>query len=274
MTTQPKTPAEIYLVPDAEHGNVWHTDATPGEGMCEEDATRYVREDLVPASNEVLARRVVELTAERDTATADYAELQLQHDELQTMLFNEREKAARIKLTLLRGRIMHDENGHEIWCLDPAEVDKAVEAVPAQHSDDLAVDRFASAMKAKLAAARAKGRSGWDDKENCSGKHLAQLLVEHLSKANAGTFEDIANFAMMLHQRGEDPKLLFIALATHVATMYVHQSNTDTHETKAQAVRDFIQWGIQKVDPEFAEFKDCAEHYISTELSQQAKAGD
>lgn len=45
-------------------------------------------------------------------------------------------------------------------------------------------------------------------------------------------------------------------------------------EVKAQAVRDFIQWGIQKVDPEFAEFADCAEHYISTELRQQDKVSN
>jgi hypothetical protein len=32
--------------------------------------------------------------------------------------------------------------------------------------------------------------------------------VEHLLKGNAGTFEDVANFAMMLHQRGADPQLL------------------------------------------------------------------
>ena len=76
------------------------------------------------------------------------------------------------------------------------------------HPDDLAVDRFAPAMKTKLAAARAKGRGGWDDKASCSGEHLAQLLIEHLTKGNAGTFEDIANFAMMLHQRGDDPQLL------------------------------------------------------------------
>jgi hypothetical protein len=77
------------------------------------------------------------------------------------------------------------------------------------HPDDIAVDNFAAAMKLKLAAARDKGRSGWDNKELPStGEHLAQQLIIHLSKANAGTFEDIANFAMMLHQRGEDPALL------------------------------------------------------------------
>ncbi|MCF6783371.1 hypothetical protein [Stutzerimonas stutzeri] len=77
-----------------------------------------------------------------------------------------------------------------------------------QHSDDAAVDRFADAMKAKLANGRAKGRGGWEDPEACSVEFLARLLVDHLAKGNAGTFEDVANFAMMLHQRGADPRVL------------------------------------------------------------------
>ena len=76
------------------------------------------------------------------------------------------------------------------------------------HPDDLAVDRFAAAMKAKLAKSREKGRGGWDDKTQCSGEHLANLLVEHLAKGNEGTFEDVANFAMMLHQRNERTDIL------------------------------------------------------------------
>lgn len=77
-----------------------------------------------------------------------------------------------------------------------------------EHFDDRAVDRFAAAMKAKLAKARGKGRGGWFDRLQCSEKRLAQMLVEHLRKGNEGTFEDVANFAMMLHQRGEDPQVL------------------------------------------------------------------
>ncbi|WP_235088078.1 hypothetical protein [Chromobacterium sp. Beijing] len=77
-----------------------------------------------------------------------------------------------------------------------------------QHTDDLAVDKFATAMKVKLAAARDKGRSGWDDPAQCSVESLAQLLVGHLEKGNAGNFEDIANLCMMLHQRGADPAVL------------------------------------------------------------------
>jgi hypothetical protein len=68
-----------------------------------------------------------------------------------------------------------------------------------QHSDDAAVDRFAMAMKEKLAKARAKGRSGWDDPEKCKVEYLSQLLHEHVAK---GDPVDVSNLAMMLHQRG------------------------------------------------------------------------
>ena len=89
----------------------------------------------------------------------------------------------------------------------------AAPAQPAAHPDDAAVDRFAAAMKAKLAKAREKGRGGWDDPAQCSAEFLAKLLIEHLTKGNAGTFEDVANFAMMLHQRDADPKVLAKAAA-------------------------------------------------------------
>lgn len=77
-----------------------------------------------------------------------------------------------------------------------------------RHSDDAAVDRFAVAMKHKLEIAREKGRSGWDDPAKCSVEFLAELLCGHIGKGNAGTFEDVANFAMMLHQRGAEPSVL------------------------------------------------------------------
>lgn len=94
--------------------------------------------------------------------------------------------------------------------------DKAARA--SRHPDDVAVDRFALAMKAKLADARAKGRSGWDDPAQCSVGYLAQLLVGHLTKTNAGNFEDVANLAMMLHQRGADPSVLAEAAREKLAS--------------------------------------------------------
>lgn len=86
-----------------------------------------------------------------------------------------------------------------------------------QHPDNVAVDTFAAAMKTKLANARAKGRQGWSE-ESVRDEQLAELLVGHLSKSNLGNFEDIANFAMMLHQRGADPAVL--ALAFHRANKH------------------------------------------------------
>ena len=68
------------------------------------------------------------------------------------------------------------------------------------HPDDAAVDRFAAAMKAKLADARAKGRGGWQDKDDCPQQRLSDMLRAHVEK---GDPRDVANFAMFLHQRGE-----------------------------------------------------------------------
>lgn len=78
--------------------------------------------------------------------------------------------------------------------------------------DDIGIDNFAEAMRKKMALSRSKGRSGWDDPALCSGEQLVSALIEHLSKGNDGTFEDIANFAMMLHQRKESPRLLVWAI--------------------------------------------------------------
>lgn len=68
------------------------------------------------------------------------------------------------------------------------------------HPDDIAVDKFAAAMKAKMAKQRAKGRGGWDDKEDCPTERLQKMLVGHIAK---GDPVDVGNFAMMLWNRGE-----------------------------------------------------------------------
>lgn len=68
-------------------------------------------------------------------------------------------------------------------------------AGPSAHPDDEAVDRFAIAMKEKLARKRDAGRCGWED---CSMIRLADMLVDHLDK---GDPVDVANFAMMLFHR-------------------------------------------------------------------------
>lgn len=69
-----------------------------------------------------------------------------------------------------------------------------------EHPDDIAVDRFAAAMKAKLAKKRADGRGGWQDKDGFPAAVLGHMLREHVEK---GDPVDVANFCMMAHQRSE-----------------------------------------------------------------------
>lgn len=70
----------------------------------------------------------------------------------------------------------------------------------AQHPDDIAVDRFACAMKAKMAEGRNKGRYGWDDASVCDSTTLQMFLQQAVWK---GDPVDVGNFAMMLFCRGE-----------------------------------------------------------------------
>jgi hypothetical protein len=65
-----------------------------------------------------------------------------------------------------------------------------------EHSDNAAVDKFASEMKDKLSQARDKGRSGW---ESCSEETLSKMLREHVEK---GDPRDVANFCMFIHTLG------------------------------------------------------------------------
>lgn len=65
------------------------------------------------------------------------------------------------------------------------------------HADDAAVDKFAAAMKEKLAQARAKGRSGW---QSCDPRRLSGMLRHHVEKGDPC---DVANFCMFLWTLGE-----------------------------------------------------------------------
>lgn len=69
------------------------------------------------------------------------------------------------------------------------------------HPHDVAVDSFAALMKSKMAVSRANGRSGWDDPAQCTVEHLSDLLRNSVGR---GDPVDVANFAMMLDQRGSE----------------------------------------------------------------------
>ena len=106
---------------------------------------------------------------------------------------------------ILNGKILFSDGG--TWCTsdnpylsaDIAAMRRIIKT-PVQHSDDVAVDLFAAKMKEKLEKSRDKGRSGW---ESCPIEHLIASLKDHISK---GDPVDVANFAMMISQRGESIK--------------------------------------------------------------------
>lgn len=100
---------------------------------------------------------------------------------------------------------------------------------PSEHPDDLAVDRFAAAMRAKMAKQRAKGYGGWDDPAQCTDESLADKLMTHTQK---GDPVDVANFAMMLHQRhggdtyivGDVLKIAALDFARRVAAAWLPET--------------------------------------------------
>jgi hypothetical protein len=81
--------------------------------------------------------------------------------------------------------------------------------VGGSHPDDLAVDRFvavmAERMKSKLAKKRGEGVTGWDDPEVCHIDYLVSLLLKQIHERAVLDPIDIANIAMMIHERGETP---------------------------------------------------------------------
>ncbi|UIS65513.1 hypothetical protein [Acidovorax phage AP1] len=111
-------------------------------------------------------------------------------------------------LQLLYAAAAHEEPGDTLGAITAAiqHLQAVQEAEPATHPDDIAVDRFAAAMKDKLAAARAKGRGGWGTAE-CTQDRLSHMLREHVEK---GDPRDVANFCLFLWARGE-----VIAAAPH-----------------------------------------------------------
>src|SRR5690554_137572 len=93
---------------------------------------------------------------------------------------------------------------HEVWGTAAAALcsvfweagKRGAEQQPAPHPDDAAVDRFAAAMKAKLAKKRSEGRTVWQE---ANSVYLSELLREHVEK---GDPVDVGNLAMMIHENG------------------------------------------------------------------------
>ena len=115
------------------------------------------------------------------------------------------------------------------------------------HPDDLAVDAFAALMKQKMAVARDKGRSGWENKSQCDSNTFAKLIASHLHKDNEGNLIDLANLLMMFaHHSGNASQILnYLQFPDkEMATFEHHGVTFDTNQpylwvTSIQA--DFIE---------------------------------
>jgi hypothetical protein len=106
-----------------------------------------------------------------------------------------------------------------LLCIDfaraiEADLRASFAAVPAsepEHRDDIAVDKFSIAMKARMKQKRANGRKGWENPKKCSFAYLMDLLKKTpLSKP-----VDIGNYAMMLFNRAVMENEGYPANASH-----------------------------------------------------------
>lgn len=79
-------------------------------------------------------------------------------------------------------------------------LESAPKAPPEQDPDEHGWADFSQACRAKMARKREQGRGGWHDPRECPPGSLQQMLIAHLAK---GDPIDVANFAMMIWNRGE-----------------------------------------------------------------------
>lgn len=110
-----------------------------------------------------------------------------------------------------------------------------------KRTDDTAIDHFAIAMRKKMDASRKKGRNGWHDPILCPADRMSDHFMDHIWKGNAGTFEDLAIYCMMLHTRGEDPGVL-VSAAQRKQVQFLHGlEDVVLHKTRLTEAEELLQ---------------------------------
>lgn len=161
-------------------------------GIAAPDGTAYLEEFCVSGDRGELQTEVVD-QLNRDSREGSYSVVALYRHETPEIYAKLRNALSGMVAIFARGM-----PPGESPTIDLAR--RVLAGTDHQHADDIAVDQFAAAMKAKLAKKRAEGRDGWSDKSQCTAEFLSQLLRGHVDK---GDPVDVGNLAMMLHQRGE-----------------------------------------------------------------------
>ena len=169
------------------------------------------------------------------------------------------------------------------------EADRQHRDEPNAHIDDDAVDRFAAAMKEKLAQARAKGRHGWHE---CPPEDLSAMLRDHVEK---GDPRDVANFCMFLWSLGhpitaapvaQEPvsdsyvqmvpdrcdRIVWRGDYYHLPLRSVAQNRKDVRRREAQAVSDFMSQYAYDDDPGHCTLDWCDSDNVNALLDAIAAA--
>jgi hypothetical protein len=156
---------------------------------------------------------------------------------------------------------------------------KAVELLAAsasaepEHPDDAAVDRFARAMKEKMAASRAKGRGGW---QVASDYVLSRMLREHVEK---GDPRDVANFCMMLwnNEAPISKEIAASASAEPVALWvgFLPDGRVTAYSTADPGKSDIINWEpLYRVAPRPIEAPDNSRDHGFESVWNRARCMD
>lgn len=144
-------------------------------------------------------------------------------------------------------------------------------------ADRLAVIRFAVMLKAKLAKARAKGRSGWRDPA-WPAADISRQMHEHMAK---GDPLDVAAYAMFLALRGEattapqptepsDAEKRYATLQRMAAC-----GSLDSIMSRPELIREFVALGISESNrrAELEQALDEAAELLRSTYSVAARSG-
>lgn len=132
-------------------------------------------------------------------------------------------------------------------------IDINLEHMTEEEIDHVAFSMFTTQMLQRLYFKREhNGKGGWWDEKSCTINHLIELFHRSVEK---GDPLDIANYAMMIHQRGssvfklsaDNPLSSYYILEPHVALHVAHAMMKFIYPASAPTIPDVIQWEYEEL---------------------------